>query len=52
MGKMAKALQCYSVTVKILPLPFGFLNKISYLCEKFRYEKFRLWKIHSNSGHW
>lgn len=27
-----------------------FIN--SYLCEKFRYEKFRLWKILLSSAHW
>ena len=31
-------LRCYS---EKLLLSFGILNKISYLCEKFRYEKFR-----------
>lgn len=27
-----------------------FIN--GYLCEKIRYEKFRLWKILSSLGHW
>ena len=31
---------------------FGDSKDFSYLCEKIRYEKFRLWKIPLNSGHW